>query len=237
MIHQRDTLQSAHLNEAIEKERRPLGGSYFYEQSVYGLQQCASEPERERERERVRWIAIIHMLTILLVSAATQTELAFMTGDVIYVFGEMDEDGFYMGQLAGTGARGLVPSNFLAEATPDPLTASQQAAQTAQHMMQQQHVSYHQQFQSKHQKQQQLLEQLQQQQALLMQQQQQSAALVAAAAAAQQQQQQQSQQQPTLIVTNANANSGAAAGAGAGAGAGGNYHLPVPSASGQQGIS
>ena len=82
-----------------------------------------------------------------------------MTGDVIYVFGEMDEDGFYMGQLAGTGARGLVPSNFLAEATPDPLTASQQAAQTAQHMMQQQHVSYHQQIQQHLQQQQLQLQQ------------------------------------------------------------------------------
>ena len=43
-----------------------------------------------------------------------EMELAFMTGDVIYVFGEMDEDGFYMGEL--NGVRGLVPSNFLTEA-------------------------------------------------------------------------------------------------------------------------
>jgi hypothetical protein len=31
--------------------------------------------------------------------------------DVITVFGEMDDDGFYLGELNGT--RGLVPSNFL----------------------------------------------------------------------------------------------------------------------------
>ena len=43
-----------------------------------------------------------------------EMELAFITGDVIYVFGEMDEDGFYMGEL--NGVRGLVPSNFLTEA-------------------------------------------------------------------------------------------------------------------------
>lgn len=63
-----------------------------------------------------------------------------MTGDVIYVFGEMDEDGFYMGQLAATGARGLVPSNFLAEAAPDPMTIQQQ-----QHLQQQQQLAQQQQ--------------------------------------------------------------------------------------------
>jgi hypothetical protein len=73
-----------------------------------------------------------------------QMELAFMTGDVIYVFGEMDEDGFYMGQLSQSGARGLVPSNFLAEATPDPLTLQQQQMQQhhQQQQMAQQHVSF-----------------------------------------------------------------------------------------------
>lgn len=43
-----------------------------------------------------------------------QVELSFKTGDVVLVYGEMDEDGFYMGEL--DGVRGLVPSNFLAEA-------------------------------------------------------------------------------------------------------------------------
>lgn len=41
-------------------------------------------------------------------------ELSFKTGEVILVYGDMDEDGFYMGEL--DGVRGLVPSNFLAEA-------------------------------------------------------------------------------------------------------------------------
>uniref|UniRef100_A0A6B2ED43 Putative peripheral benzodiazepine receptor prax-1 n=1 Tax=Phlebotomus kandelakii TaxID=1109342 RepID=A0A6B2ED43_9DIPT len=45
---------------------------------------------------------------------AEQVELSFKTGDVVLVYGEMDEDGFYMGEL--DGVRGLVPSNFLAEA-------------------------------------------------------------------------------------------------------------------------
>lgn len=42
-------------------------------------------------------------------------ELAFNAGDLIYVYGEMDEDGFYMGEV--NGIRGLIPSNFLTETT------------------------------------------------------------------------------------------------------------------------
>ncbi|XP_077509735.1 RIMS binding protein isoform X3 [Amblyomma americanum] len=45
------------------------------------------------------------------------SELAFSTGDVIYVYGDMDEDGFYFGELRGQ--QGLVPSNFLTEAPAD----------------------------------------------------------------------------------------------------------------------
>ncbi|XP_041456738.1 RIMS-binding protein 2-like isoform X2 [Lytechinus variegatus] len=40
-------------------------------------------------------------------------ELSFRQGDSLIVYGEMDEDGFFMGELRGK--RGLVPSNFLEE--------------------------------------------------------------------------------------------------------------------------
>ncbi|XP_056612948.1 RIMS-binding protein 2-like [Triplophysa dalaica] len=40
-----------------------------------------------------------------------EAELPFRAGDIIYVFGEMDRDGFYCGDLHGY--QGLVPSNFL----------------------------------------------------------------------------------------------------------------------------
>ncbi|XP_057572631.1 peripheral-type benzodiazepine receptor-associated protein 1 isoform X2 [Hippopotamus amphibius kiboko] len=40
-----------------------------------------------------------------------QAELPFRAGDIITVFGGMDDDGFYYGEL--NGQRGLVPSNFL----------------------------------------------------------------------------------------------------------------------------
>ena len=46
-----------------------------------------------------------------------EVELAFRTGDIIHVFGEMDDDGFFLAELQGQGRRGLVPSNFLTEAT------------------------------------------------------------------------------------------------------------------------
>nr|XP_026263815.1 RIMS-binding protein 2 isoform X8 [Urocitellus parryii] len=46
-----------------------------------------------------------------------EAELTFCTGDIITVFGEIDEDGFYYGEL--NGLKGLVPSNFLEEVPED----------------------------------------------------------------------------------------------------------------------
>ncbi|XP_047416645.1 RIMS-binding protein 2 isoform X5 [Sciurus carolinensis] len=46
-----------------------------------------------------------------------EAELTFCTGDIITVFGEIDEDGFYYGEL--NGQKGLVPSNFLEEVPED----------------------------------------------------------------------------------------------------------------------
>ncbi|KAM6166527.1 RIMS-binding protein 2 isoform 1-T1 [Erethizon dorsatum] len=46
-----------------------------------------------------------------------EAELTFCTGDIISVFGDIDEDGFYYGEL--NGQRGLVPSNFLEEVPDD----------------------------------------------------------------------------------------------------------------------
>ena len=34
-----------------------------------------------------------------------EVELSFQTGDIIYVYGDMDDDGFYLGELRGQ--RGL----------------------------------------------------------------------------------------------------------------------------------
>ncbi|XP_075754563.1 RIMS-binding protein 2 isoform X16 [Pelodiscus sinensis] len=46
-----------------------------------------------------------------------EAELTFCTGDIFTVFGEIDEDGFYYGEL--NGQKGLVPSNFLEEVPDD----------------------------------------------------------------------------------------------------------------------
>uniref|UniRef100_A0A674NN12 RIMS binding protein 2 n=1 Tax=Takifugu rubripes TaxID=31033 RepID=A0A674NN12_TAKRU len=46
-----------------------------------------------------------------------EAELTFCAGDIIAVFGEIDEDGFYYGEM--NGHRGLVPSNFLEEVPDD----------------------------------------------------------------------------------------------------------------------
>jgi len=48
------------------------------------------------------------------IAFAVQQELAFSRGDVIAVYGDADDDGFYFGELDGRS--GLVPSNFLQEA-------------------------------------------------------------------------------------------------------------------------
>lgn len=42
---------------------------------------------------------------------AEREELTFRTGDIIVVYGDVDEDLFYVGEL--NGRRGLVPSNYL----------------------------------------------------------------------------------------------------------------------------
>ncbi|CAI4230555.1 unnamed protein product [Auanema sp. JU1783] len=54
---------------------------------------------------------------------AEQVELSFRQGDIITVFGEMDDDGFYRGEL--NGCFGLVPSNFLQSSPLTTLAPSQ----------------------------------------------------------------------------------------------------------------
>merc|ERR1712038_1450235 len=49
-----------------------------------------------------------------------EVELSFRTGDMLLVYGDMDDDGFYMGEL--NGRRGLVPSNFLTDVPPGYMT-------------------------------------------------------------------------------------------------------------------
>ncbi|XP_077962297.1 peripheral-type benzodiazepine receptor-associated protein 1 isoform X17 [Gasterosteus aculeatus] len=57
-----------------------------------------------------------------------EAELTFSAGDIIHVFGDMDEDGFFYGDL--NGLSGLVPSNFL-QAVPDDAPATAASAHLA----------------------------------------------------------------------------------------------------------
>lgn len=61
-------------------------------------------------------MTVIISLSLSLSHSSKQMELAFRTGDVIFVYGDMDEDGFFLGEVSGI--RGLVPSNFLSDAGP-----------------------------------------------------------------------------------------------------------------------
>lgn len=45
-----------------------------------------------------------------------EAELALSAGEYVLIFGEIDEDGFYNGELLD-GQRGLVPSNFIEKLT------------------------------------------------------------------------------------------------------------------------
>ena len=49
-----------------------------------------------------------------------EQELHLAAGDFILVFGEMDDDGFYLGETLD-GRRGLVPSNFIEKLTGEDL--------------------------------------------------------------------------------------------------------------------
>uniref|UniRef100_A0A3B3U9X7 RIMS-binding protein 2 n=1 Tax=Poecilia latipinna TaxID=48699 RepID=A0A3B3U9X7_9TELE len=74
-----------------------------------------------------------------------EAELTFSAGDIIHVFGDMDEDGFFYGEL--NGHRGLVPSNFLQafpeEPPPPPEPISVQPAPEPRKELQKQKRSVH----------------------------------------------------------------------------------------------
>ncbi|XP_039634532.1 RIMS-binding protein 2 isoform X15 [Perca fluviatilis] len=58
-----------------------------------------------------------------------EAELTFSAGDIIHVFGDMDEDGFFYGDL--NGHSGLVPSNFL-QAVPEDAQSAPEAKKESQ---------------------------------------------------------------------------------------------------------
>ncbi|KAF6216072.1 hypothetical protein GE061_000410 [Apolygus lucorum] len=106
---------------------------------VQGVDGSAA-PGKERNRDRDRWGDIYANMPVkkmvamydydpqeLSPNVDADVELSFTTGNIIYVYGEMDDDGFYMGEL--DGVRGLVPSNFLTEAPPEYNTGAMTSGQ------------------------------------------------------------------------------------------------------------
>nr|XP_021142171.1 RIMS-binding protein 2 isoform X9 [Columba livia] len=83
-----------------------------------------SKRERNRRTSRQQPVATRRMVALYdydpresSPNVDVEAELTFCTGDIITVFGEIDEDGFYYGEL--NGQKGLVPSNFLEEVPDD----------------------------------------------------------------------------------------------------------------------
>lgn len=78
-------------------------------------------------------------------------ELHFKMGQTIFIYGDMDDDGFYRGEC--NGVRGLVPSNFLVEVGAEyadgesvgPLQPKGQRQSQHQQQQQQQQQQQHQQ--------------------------------------------------------------------------------------------
>lgn len=56
------------------------------------------------------WLQVYHICYQLVF---LQVEIPFKAGELVTVYGDIDDDGFYIGEI--NGVRGLVPSNFLQE--------------------------------------------------------------------------------------------------------------------------
>jgi RIMS-binding protein 2 len=107
----------------VDDER--VAEELFREQAGSSASQKVSERAASTEREE-RWGDIYEDMpmkrkialydydpTELSPNVDSEVELTFKTGDLVTIYGDMDDDGFYMGELRGM--RGLVPSNFLTD--------------------------------------------------------------------------------------------------------------------------
>ena len=115
-----DQVDDARVAEELFREQ--AGGSSA-SSSVRGSSQEREERSVDREE---RWADIYEDMpmkrkialydydpTELSPNVDSEVELNFKTGEIITIYGDMDDDGFFMGELGGR--RGLVPSNFLTD--------------------------------------------------------------------------------------------------------------------------
>ncbi|XP_053557832.1 RIMS-binding protein 2 isoform X2 [Bombina bombina] len=110
------------LNTPVEK----IVNSDRYKESSRSVHRRSRKSKRERNRRSGRQHSVSTRRMVALYdydpresspNVDVEAELTFCTGDIITVLGEIDEDGFYFGEL--NGQKGLVPSNFLEEVPDD----------------------------------------------------------------------------------------------------------------------
>ncbi|XP_054852498.1 RIMS-binding protein 2 [Eublepharis macularius] len=110
------------LNTPVEK----LVNYDRFRKSTHSVHRRSGKSKRERNRRSSRQPATSTRRMVALYdydpresspNVDVEAELTFCTGDIITVIGEIDEDGFYYGEL--NGQKGLVPSNFLEEVPDD----------------------------------------------------------------------------------------------------------------------
>ncbi|XP_050779416.1 RIMS-binding protein 2 isoform X2 [Gopherus flavomarginatus] len=110
------------LNTPVEK----IVNCDRFKESTRSVHRRSRKSKRERNRRSGRQQSVSTRRMVALYdydpresspNVDVEAELTFCTGDIITVFGEIDEDGFYYGEL--NGQKGLVPSNFLEEVPDD----------------------------------------------------------------------------------------------------------------------
>ncbi|XP_074777550.1 RIMS-binding protein 2 isoform X7 [Athene noctua] len=110
------------LNTPVEK----IVNCDRFKESTRSVHRRSRKSKRERNRRSGRQHSVSTRRMVALYdydpresspNVDVEAELTFCTGDIITVFGEIDEDGFYYGEL--NGQKGLVPSNFLEEVPDD----------------------------------------------------------------------------------------------------------------------
>ncbi|XP_054700733.1 RIMS-binding protein 2 isoform X11 [Grus americana] len=110
------------LNTPVEK----IVNCDRFKESTRSVHRRSRKSKRERNRRSSRQHSVSTRRMVALYdydpresspNVDVEAELTFCTGDIITVFGEIDEDGFYYGEL--NGQKGLVPSNFLEEVPDD----------------------------------------------------------------------------------------------------------------------
>uniref|UniRef100_A0A6I8R5D6 RIMS-binding protein 2 n=1 Tax=Xenopus tropicalis TaxID=8364 RepID=A0A6I8R5D6_XENTR len=110
------------LNTPVEK----IVNCERFKESSRSVHRRSRKSKRERNRRSGRQHSVTTRRMVALYdydpresspNVDVEAELTFCTGDILNVFGEIDEDGFYYGEL--NGHKGLVPSNFLEEVPDD----------------------------------------------------------------------------------------------------------------------